>query len=59
MGDVSKTVNVTIISAIVSLTIIEIAALMQGVDGQVLSLVVGAVAGLGGLIGGKKVWREK
>jgi len=57
MGDVSKTVNVTIISAIISLTIIEIAALIQGVDGQVLSLVVGAVAGLGGLIGGKKLWR--
>lgn len=54
-------VNLTILTAIVSLTIIEVVALIKGIDGQILSLVVGAIAGLGGLIGGHKIriYREK
>lgn len=36
--------------AIASITILELYALYQGVDGQALSLAVGAIAGLGGYI---------
>lgn len=50
-----KTTNITIITAILSLTIIEIVALMHNIDGQVLSLVIGAISGLAGLLGGQKI----
>ena len=39
----------TILVAIVCITAIELVALAKGVNGTILTLVVGTVAGLGGL----------
>lgn len=38
------------IFAILALAIIEVSALVRGVDGALLSLVVAAIAGLGGYV---------
>lgn len=43
------------LASIGSLTIIEVAALFQGIDSALLVVVVGAVAGLGGYV--IKSWR--
>ncbi len=38
------------IFAILALAIIEVSAIVRGVDGAILSLVVAAIAGLGGYV---------
>ena len=40
-----------IITAIITLGIVECVALINGINGTLLTLVVGAIAGLGGWIG--------
>ena len=41
-------------AAIAAITILEIVALLRGVDGAVLSLVVASLAGLGGYVIGAR-----
>ena len=38
-----------IITAIISITILETIALMNGINGSILTIVIAAIAGLGGL----------
>ena len=39
-----------LIAAITGITIIEVVALLKGIDGALLTIVVAALAGLGGLM---------
>jgi len=43
------------VAAIVSITILEGLAIMQGINGIVLASSIGVIAGLGGFIAGKKI----
>jgi len=52
MVDVERLVKSVV--AIACLTTLEMTALIMGVDGIVFSVVVGAIAGLGGYAVGKK-----
>jgi TctA family transporter len=45
-GDVSRSIEVVV--AIVCITILEALALYKGIDGSLFSLVIGAIAALGG-----------
>ena len=45
---------ITII-AIISVVILEIVALIKGIDGQIFATVISVIAGLGGYTIGKKV----
>jgi len=40
--------RITPVVAIVALTVIEVVALFQGINGTVMSLIIGAIAGIGG-----------
>jgi hypothetical protein len=46
--------DVKALVAIGALTVLEIFALMSGIDGQLFSLVVAAIAGLGGFVIGSE-----
>jgi len=43
------------ITAIISIVILEIVALIQGIDGQIFATVISVLAGLGGYTVGRKV----
>jgi len=43
------------ITTIISIVILEIIALLQGIDGQIFATVISVLAGLGGYTIGKKV----
>ena len=42
--------TIIVFSAIASITVLELYALNQGIDGTLLSTIVGIIAGLGGYI---------
>ena len=49
--------NLVKITAIISLTVIEVVALLHGIDSAMLGLTVAAISGLGGYAIGRKTGR--